>query len=68
MKYLIKLRQIHRELAVMPADGACKKNMISGWELTCELPSKWIIFQNTQAMVPAKLHGKRLRIDVWIDV
>ena len=32
----IKLRQINREVAVIPADGACK------------------------------LHGKRLRIDVWI--
>ena len=24
------------------------KNMINGWEVTCELPSKWITFKNTQ--------------------
>ena len=34
----MKLRQIYRAIALIPADGA------------------------------AKLHGKRLRIDVWIDV
>ena len=35
---LNQTRQINREVAVIPADGACK------------------------------LHGKRLRIDVWIHV
>ena len=89
--------------------GSCRNNsrwclqnyMENGWELTSELTSKWITFNNTQSnftpssliifavinqtlqinqtspnlqgscrqpMVPAKLHGKRLRIDVWIDV
>ena len=77
----------------------CLQNyMENGWELTSELTSKWITFDNTQSnfatislitfavinqtspnlqgscrnksqcCLPAKLHGKRLRIDVWIDV
>ena len=74
----------------------CLQNYIeNGWELTSELTSKWITFNNTQSnftpislinavinqtspnlhgscrntrMVPAKLHGKQLGIDVWIDV
>ena len=59
----------------------CLQNYIeNGWELTSELTSKWITFNNSQSnfkptslitsqpMVPAKLHGKELRIDVWIDV
>ena len=93
--------------------GSCRNNsqcclqnyMGNGWELTSELTSKWITFNNTQSnftpisliifavinqtslslhysnfakftgklpkylpMIPTKLHGKRLRIDVWIDV
>ena len=76
----------------------CLKNyMENGWELTSELTSKWIPFNNTQSnFTPIslityavinqtspnlhrsccntsrwclqKLHGKRLKIDVWIDV
>ena len=76
----------------------CLQNHIeNGWELTSELTSKWITFNNTQSnFTPIslitfavinqtlpnlqgscrnnsqcclqKLHGKRLRIDVWIDV
>ena len=85
--------------------GSCRNNSRCGllnymenvWELTSELTSKWITFNNSQSnftpsssitsaiinqtspklhgsclyyhsMVPAKLHGKQLRIDVWIDV
>ena len=56
-----------------------QNNMENGWKLTSELTSKWLTFKNTQSnftlirfhtkpMVPANLHGKQLRIDVWIDV
>ena len=74
----------------------CLQNyMENGWELTSELTSKWITFNNTQSnFTPSslitfavikqtspnlygscrntsrwclqKLHGKRLRIDVWM--
>ena len=85
--------------------GSCRNNsqcclhnyMDNGWELTSELTSKWITFNNTPSnFTPIsiigfavinqtlpnlqescrntswwclqKLHGKQLRIDVWIDV
>ena len=44
----MKRRQIHRAIAVVPADGACKNYMENGWELTSELTSNWITFKNTQ--------------------
>ena len=46
---LIKLRQIYREVAVIPADGRLQNYMENGWELTSELTSKWITFNNTQS-------------------
>ena len=49
MKYLIKLRQINREVAVIPADGACKFIVENGWELKSEFTSKWITFKNIQS-------------------
>ena len=55
--------------------------MGNGWDLTTELTSKWITFNNTHSnFTPSslitsaiidqnsKLHGKQLRIDVRIDV
>ena len=44
----MKLRQISREVAVIPADGALIY-MENGWELTSELTSKWITFKNIQS-------------------
>ena len=43
--YLINLRQINSEVAVIPGDGACKNYMENGSELTSELTSKWITFK-----------------------
>ena len=46
---MIKLRQIYRAVAVITADVACKATWKNGWELTPELTSKWITFNNTQS-------------------
>ena len=34
---------------LIPADGRLQNLMINGWELTSELPSKWITFKNTES-------------------
>ena len=49
MKYAIKLRKNYKKVAVIPTDGACKNYMEKGWELTCQLTSKWITLKNIQS-------------------
>ena len=49
MQKLIKLCQIYREVAIITANVACKTTWKNGWELTSELTSKWIAFNNTQS-------------------
>ena len=41
----MKLRQIYRAIAEVPADGACNITWKNGWELMSELMSKWITFE-----------------------
>ena len=38
-----------QEVAVITTDVACKNYMENGWELTSELTSKWITFNNSQS-------------------
>ena len=39
----------YREDAVIPADGACKTTWKNSWELSSELTSKWITFNETES-------------------
>ena len=41
--------QIYTEVAEIPADGACKITWKTVWNLTSELTSKWITFNNSQS-------------------
>ena len=47
----MKLRQIYRAVAVIPADGACKITWKTVKNWTSELTSKWKTFKNTQSNV-----------------
>ena len=41
---------MYRKVAVITANVACKTNYLeNGWELTSELTSKWITFNNSQS-------------------
>ena len=45
----IKLCQIYREVTVITVKCDLQNYMENGWELTSELTSKWITFNNTQS-------------------
>ena len=49
MQYLIKLRQIYRKVARNNSQCCLQNYMENGWELTSELTSKWITFNNSQS-------------------